>query len=92
MVAKKSVKNIAPSEKEKLVANPVSVALRGIILVIVWISGILVSLAVGFGMTSGTLIVPKVPQFILALAGWIVVVLTIFGAMLAITHAFTKSR
>ena len=52
---------------------------------IVWITGVLVSLAVGFGMISGTLTIPYI-QVIVPIAGWIVVVLTVVGAILAIVN------
>lgn len=72
--------------------NPISSALHGIISVIVWISGLLVSLAVGFGMIYGTLTVPNIPQFVLAIGGWTVIILTVCGALLALMHSFTKNR
>ena len=50
----------------------------------VWLTGILVSLAVGFGMIGETLTVPKIPEVITVVAGWIVVVLTIVSVVLAI--------
>ncbi len=49
---------------------------------IVWLVGILVSLAVGFGMTDQTLTVPFIPPIVMQIAGWIVVVLTILGVIL----------
>jgi cobalamin biosynthesis protein CobD/CbiB len=49
---------------------------------IAWLTGILVSLAVGFGMASGSLIVPKIPLVVTEAAGWIVVILTCLGAVL----------
>lgn len=51
-----------------------------------WITGVIVALAVGFGMTSGTLTVPFI-QPIVPLAGWIVVILTIIGVLMAIIDA-----
>jgi len=54
---------------------------------VAWITGVLVSLAVGFGMISGTLTVPYI-QVIVPLAGWIVVVLTIVGVILAIANKY----
>ena len=48
-----------------------------------WITGILVSLAVGFGMIREILTIPYV-QPIVPIAGWIVVVLTIASLVLAI--------
>ena len=53
---------------------------------IMWIVGVLVSLAVGFGMASGTLTVPYV-QPIVPIAGWIVVIGTIIGVIIAIAKA-----
>jgi len=54
---------------------------------VVWITGVLVSLAVGFGMISGTLTIPYI-QVIVPIAGWIVVVLTIIGVVLAIVNKY----
>ena len=50
----------------------------------VWITGVLVSLAVGFGMIDGVLTVRFVTPTITLAAGWIVVVLTVVGVILAI--------
>jgi hypothetical protein len=55
--------------------------------VIMWIVGVLVSLAVGFGMISGTLTVPYV-QSVVPIAGWIVVIGTVVGVIIAIVKAF----
>ena len=52
-----------------------------------WITGILVSLAVGFGMISGTLTIPYV-EVIVPIAGWIVVILTLVSVILAIVDRF----
>lgn len=52
----------------------------------VWLTGVLVSLAVGFGMIDSVLIVKWIPLIVTQLAGWIVVVLTILGAVLAILN------
>ena len=54
--------------------------------VIMWIVGVLVSLAVGFGMTSGTLTVPYV-QAVVPIAGWIVIIGTVVGVIIAIVKA-----
>ncbi|HUS50048.1 MAG TPA: hypothetical protein VMZ91_07775 [Candidatus Paceibacterota bacterium] len=61
-------------------------AKTGLLDVIMWIVGVLVSLAVGFGMTSGTLTVPYV-QPIVPIAGWIVVLGTVIGVIMAIVKA-----
>ena len=48
-----------------------------------WVVGILVSLAVGSGMIRGTLGIPLIPQIIVAIAGWVVVI----GAIVSIIAA-----
>ena len=50
-----------------------------------WITGILVSLAVGFGMIDRTLTVPYI-GVVTVYAGWIVVILTIVSLVLAIAN------
>jgi len=62
-------------------------AIPKLISLIVWITGVLVSLAVGFGMISGTLTIPYI-QVVVPIAGWIVVVLTIVGVILAIANKY----
>lgn len=61
-------------------------AKKGLLEVIMWIVGVLVSLAVGFGMTSGTLTVPYV-QPVVPIAGWIVVIGVVIGVIMAIVKA-----
>ena len=51
---------------------------------VLWLVGILVFLAVGFGMIGETLIVPWIPVLITITAGWFVVVLTILGFVLKV--------
>lgn len=54
----------------------------------VWVTGVLVSLAVGFGMIGQggvpVLSVPGIPAILTIIAGWIVVVLTLLSVVLAI--------
>ncbi|MDP2925054.1 MAG: hypothetical protein Q8N99_01655 [Nanoarchaeota archaeon] len=50
----------------------------------VWITGVLVSLAVGFGMVDEVLKVNFLPGFLTVWAGWIVVILTILSVILNI--------
>ena len=52
-----------------------------------WITGVLVALAVGFGMKDGILTVPIV-QPIVPIAGYIVIILTIIGVIMAIIDKF----
>ncbi|MBP7708449.1 hypothetical protein KA107_02095 [Candidatus Pacearchaeota archaeon] len=51
---------------------------------IAWVTGILVSLAVGSGMISQTLAVPYIPAIITVIAGWIVVIGAIISVILAL--------
>ncbi|HEB47026.1 MAG TPA: hypothetical protein ENI22_00985 [Candidatus Pacearchaeota archaeon] len=53
---------------------------------IAWLTGVIVSLAVGFAMIGGTLTLPFwLGGSVLALiAGWVVVITTLIGAVLAI--------
>jgi len=52
---------------------------------VAWLTGVIVSLAVGFALIGGTLSVPYLGVANL-IAGWIVVITTIFGAILAILN------
>ena len=51
---------------------------------VVWLTGILVSLAVGFGMIDQVLIVKWISPVITMWAGWVVVILTLLSVILAI--------
>jgi hypothetical protein len=51
--------------------------------IVAWLTGVIVSLAVGFALTSGVLEVPKI-GILNAIAGWVVVITTILSAVLAI--------
>jgi len=58
--------------------------LSGIVNLAVWLTGVLVSLAVGFGMIDGILGVRWIPASVTVFAGWVVVVLTLVSVILAI--------
>jgi len=62
--------------------------IRSLINLVTWIVGILVALAVGFGMAQGTLIIPWLEDIgasiLTVVAGWIVVLMTLIGALMAI--------
>lgn len=66
----------------KPIANLVNVA--------AWLTGVLVSLAVGFGMAQKTLTIPWLDAIgaavLTQIAGWIVVILTIVSIILAIAN------
>lgn len=58
---------------------------------IAWVTGVIVSLVVGFGMINGTLGLTwwlgggtYVGDMIVVVAGWIVVITTLIGAVLAV--------
>ncbi|MEM4259311.1 MAG: hypothetical protein QXS38_00925 [Candidatus Pacearchaeota archaeon] len=55
--------------------------------IVMWIVNTLVSLAVGFGLISGTLGVPYIPLIVMQIAGWIVVIGIIIGVVSAIMNA-----
>ncbi len=50
---------------------------------VAWLTGVIVSLAVGFALIGGTLSVPYV-GVINVIAGWIVIITTIISAIMAI--------
>jgi hypothetical protein len=59
--------------------------------VIAWITGVVVSLAVGFGMINGVLGFPTwlgggtaIGNFVVLAVGWVVVITTLISAVLAI--------
>ncbi|GAI16072.1 unnamed protein product [marine sediment metagenome] len=61
--------------------------------IVAWITGVVVSLVVGFGMINGTLGLPTwlgggtvIGDFIVLAVGWIVVVTTLVSAILAILN------
>ena len=60
---------------------------KGLISILMWIVGVIVSLAVGSGMISGILAVPYIPDIVVVIAGWIVVIATLLSAIMAILSA-----
>lgn len=63
-------------------------SLRRLLAIAMWIVGVLISLAVGFGMVDGILTVRWIPLSVTVIAGWIVVILTVIGVLLAIADRF----
>jgi hypothetical protein len=57
---------------------------KGLLNFVAWLTGVLVSLAVGFAMTGGTLTVPWLPSVVTVVAGWIVVLTTLISVVLAV--------
>lgn len=52
--------------------------------IIAWLTGVLVSLSVGFGMIGEVLTIPYIPNVVTIIAGWIVVIGVILSVVLAI--------
>ena len=57
---------------------------------VIWLTGILVSLAVAFGMIDGVLAIRWIPNWFTALVGWVVVITTLLGVILAIAKQYEK--
>lgn len=53
---------------------------------VAWLTGVIVALAVGFALTGGTLSVPYL-GIVNVIAGWIVIIATVLGVVLAIIEA-----
>ena len=51
---------------------------------VAWLTGILVSLAVGFGMIDGVLNIRWIPGTVTMIVGWIVVITTLISTVLVI--------
>lgn len=58
--------------------------LSTVVKIAVWLTGIIVALAVGSGMIDKVLTISWLPASVTVAAGWIVVVSTILGAILAL--------
>ena len=64
---------------------------RDMLNLVVWVAGVLVSLAVGFGMIDGTLSIPwggLTMMAVTGIAGWVVVILALLGVVLAFVDRF----
>jgi hypothetical protein len=66
------------AQEERAISKLVSLA--------AWLTGVLVSLAVGFGMADKILTIRWIPDIITVYAGWLVIVLTIISLVLAIAN------
>ena len=68
-----------------------SASLRKILSFVIWLTGVIVSLSVAFAMTDGTLALPKwlggAP--VALIAGWVVIITTVLGVVLAIIDYLT---
>jgi hypothetical protein len=61
-------------------------ALEIMVALAIWISGVIVSLAVGFALKNGVIAVPAIGNTINMLAGWVVIVLTVLGVIGALAQ------
>jgi hypothetical protein len=69
---------------------PKSKIISNIIRFAVWLTGILVSLAVGFGMINKVLYIMYIPTEVTILAGWVVVVFTLISVVLSAVNNLGK--
>ena len=53
---------------------------------VAWLTGVIVSLAVGFALVGGTLAVPYI-GIVNEIAGWIVIITTLLSVIMAILKA-----
>lgn len=58
---------------------------------VAWLTGVIVSLAVGFGLIDGVLAIKYIPLIVTEIAGWIVVGLSLIGVLLAIIDKTFRS-
>ena len=58
---------------------------------LMWLTGVIVALSVGFAMTSGVLSLPGYlgGATVAAIAGWVVIITTILGVILEIVHSLS---
>ena len=66
-------------------------AFSSLVNLVVWLTGVIVSLSVGFAMIDGVLSLPSWlgGSLVAAIAGWIVVVLTVLSVLLLILDKFS---
>jgi len=61
---------------------------KNILSFITWLTGIIVSLAIGFAMINKYIIIPHIPIIVLIVAGWFVIVTT----LISIALVFVKKK
>lgn len=59
---------------------------------IAWLTGVVVSLAVAFGMIDGVLSIKFIPHIIMVIFGWIVIATTLIGVVIGIMRLLMKSN
>ncbi|MEN9625701.1 MAG: hypothetical protein RL557_29 [archaeon] len=65
-----------------------SASVAALVNLAVWLTGVIVSLSVGFAMTNGTLSLPRLlgGMMVAEVAGWVVIILTLLSVVLAIVE------
>ena len=58
---------------------------------LVWIAGVIVSLAVGFALKNQILAVPKI-GIVNIIAGWIVIITTLLGVLVTLINSLMKKN
>lgn len=84
MAKRKKTKSTKRTKKTRKHPSPVGKVLS----FLAWLTGIIVSLAVAFGMIDGILSIRWIPEGITVFFGWVVVVTTLLGVLLAIVRQF----
>jgi hypothetical protein len=51
---------------------------------VMWLTGVIVSLAVGFALADGVLYVRWIPEIVTQVSGWIVILTTLLSAVLVL--------
>ena len=64
-------------------------AKENILDIFMWIAGLIVALAVGFALISGTLTVPFLPVIVMQVVGWTVIVATGIGFIAKLVSWFS---
>jgi len=68
-----------------------SSSLSKLVSFLMWLTGVIVALSVGFAMTAGTLNLPDYlgGTTLAMIAGWIVIITTALGVILEIVHSLS---
>jgi len=57
-----------------------------------WLTGVVVSLAVAFGMIDGVLTIRFIPPIVMIIFGWIVIATTIVGVIISLMRLLLKTN
>lgn len=81
-----------PRQKKQKVAKKFEEprALTKLLQFLAWLTGAIVSLAVAFGMIDGVLTVRFIPLAVMVFFGWVVVITTLLGVLVAVINYFFR--